>query len=385
MAVPSTAYKGRVTINKAANTPVVHLAGVLHTNNATHKALFYLDDLIAINVGASNTAWIGITFPGSANHEMHAANRRGSGRKGSGVWLNDQFLTKGIVLNFLNMLKHANYATFSAIFKSAYYLNTTQYGIRHRKLGASTWNTDIHGTSIVQAGQTNVPRYLIRWGYAKNDTVQFEAYVTNQEGPFYTVTQSAVMLSPIEEYIVQLRTVACTSTTNTLKIWLTTDDNDALDQIGQDVPIGGQPIINFYTDPERTIKATSGFYAYLRANKSFYVDNNGRVSYWVNCPVQPVFIYVNLRAFVNFENGDISQLEISTAETHSFAITVTGRVQNSTNHGKEFSLTIPIGQKSASDPSFNLQRNPAGSTYHFEAVGATPTGQSIQVVYNSSI
>lgn len=385
MAAPENAYRGTFPINKAASTPIVHRGSVLQVSVATMKSRFYWDECVAINVGANLTAWIGSTYPGSVNHEMHAVNRRGIGRKGSAWWLNDSLLTKGFILAFTNMLRHANYATFSALYLSAWYLNTTSYGIRHRKSGASSWTNDLHGTLINQEQQENVPRYLIRWAYAKDDVVQFEAYITNSEGTYYTPTQSAVMLSPIEEYIVQLRTVACTTTTNTLKIWLTNDDNAALDQIGQDVPIGGQPIVNFYTDPERTIIAPSGFYAYLRANKSFFVDTNGRVSYWVNCPAQPVFIYVNLRAFVNFENGDITQLEISTAETHSFAITVTGRVENDFAHGKEFSLTIPIGQKSASDNSFNLQRIPAGSVYRFQSVGATPTGQNINVQYNNVI
>src|SRR5690606_19403105 len=147
MAADRGTYNDLVADARSTNGITVrHWFAKLHTNKATHLARFYLDELLVNVDGSGVKGYLGICVVGSFNYNMHAASRRGciaAGTSGGvGITFQDGGLNTFGFAQYTDspMVAYANHIIMPSLFRSAYYVGTSNYGYRARKSGGG-WIT----------------------------------------------------------------------------------------------------------------------------------------------------------------------------------------------------------------------------------------------------
>src|SRR5690606_3667445 len=156
MAAPNNAYRNKSLWMRGGTTNYEHKVAILQEDKATMLERFYLDDLVAVKVDGTNDGVIGAVIIGGDNEKMHNITTRGGvGRvrvQGQTArLLNDAGLnTLGLVINSLGVeYTYTNWMIVASLeFKSAYDLETTEFGIEFKKPTDSTWLKQVLGTFI---------------------------------------------------------------------------------------------------------------------------------------------------------------------------------------------------------------------------------------------
>lgn len=193
--VPESAYKGKIAINNAAGTPIVHKKAVLQSTLAVMKERFYVDRWLPINNGDGTPSYIGIIYPGSTNWAMHAANRRGNGGTALGTWLNDPLRTLGFSDNMVFSDKKVGSITVSpTLFRSSYYDASSDFGFEYLLAGAwVNWISYGGMSEGVQTTRTHTVESVYHPARA-GDPITFRSYIVNPEGKFVSFNTTTIIL-----------------------------------------------------------------------------------------------------------------------------------------------------------------------------------------------
>lgn len=380
MAAPNSAYRSEVihdgtTIANSAKG----LIAIPSAEEAVLKARFYLDWIMAFEKDGVRGFIGGVTHL-SDNYYMHNTARhytlRGRGPAGQLIyWFNEAGLnTLGIsIINGAN-LYWANNVRFNITFKSAWFVNTSQMGIQYRLAGSGTWNTHwILGESLPQQQQVTSNR-LFDPNLAPGQNLQVRPIIVNNEGSYYGDIELITLLDRVYQYDAFFRTSACNDSGQiNVSFWIKEGDADDLSTVTTTSSSTG---IFFWKNIELTTKADSGWYMGLQEDKSFFVNSNGEVTHYQNCPVSPPVITLAVEEDVN---GNM-QVWATLDGPQPNIITVTGRIDvqpdEATPAGESFTITIAAGQVVATDPNFAMPRT-SGVTYYWVGVGSAPGGYVI--------
>lgn len=379
MAVPSGAYRTQSLYGMTTDEEVVeHKIAILQEDEETHKERFYLDAIFSDKISGVDGA-IGIVYPSSPNYEMHNIETRGGAlRQGAnGVYLNDAGLnTKGIGWINEDTLLWANNLRFDATFKSAYYIDTDEYGFEFRKVGETPWKVHKILGSPLEAGDEVTDEFLFDPTYEPGDNLQVRTFVTNAEGKKVESNITVVtLLDYVYSYDTLKRSSACSTSGETnVAIWLT---QTSIDNLSSVTTVSSNTGIYFWKNIELTIKADEGWYMGLDEDKSFHVDSTGQVTHYEECPVTLPTIHVSVEQDV-FGNAAVWA---TISEAQSTDITVSGRIDvhptNATPEGQDFEILIPQGLTVGTDESFSMELDPE-VTYYWITVVSNPTGYPIQ-------
>jgi len=196
MAAPSSAYGSKSFKRVTAPGEVVILAKKLpaYGNNSNLKSLFFLDafDLFR-DINTNEEYFIGRVTSGGDNASYHATGRIGNTMTNNKKLLIDSLNTKGsmqpgggtyIVGDLAN-----NGFKLTLNFKSAYYVDTLEYGIKWRlKSTQGAWNTLQLGSNIAEANQISLNEQVIDVDptdmlfIEAPNTYEVVGYIANAEG-----------------------------------------------------------------------------------------------------------------------------------------------------------------------------------------------------------
>lgn len=201
MAAPTTAYNN-LALNAISTNSIstTHLFGKLNVDKATHLARFYLDEIMANIDGSGVKGYAGICNVGSDNYNMHSAARRGcvasGAAAGNGLIFKDgglNTLAKSVALTNLNA-RIANVQLSQSVI-SAWYLQTDTIGIQYKNTSDvwTNWLT-FAGTQAEATTATKTITGDEFDGYVAGDTIEVRAYVTNDEGTYYSSSITFMLL-----------------------------------------------------------------------------------------------------------------------------------------------------------------------------------------------
>lgn len=374
MAAPSYAYTGYKIALQSTGGQVDHYLAKIHVDEETHLELFYLDEIIALG-NSTEEGWAGVVYPPSPNYQYHNILRHGTMRhQGSGVVLNDGGLnTLGEATILSNNLLWANNVRFNVNYKSAYYVDTSQYGIRYRKVGTGTWLTWlVLGEALPENTEVTSNR-LFDPGLNPGDNLEVKAVLINAEG---TYEEGDTMIVMLQDRVFQIDNYyrasgACVDTGQVnVALWAKESDIEYIDTTL--TTISSSTGVFLWKDIEMTVKADSGWYIGHWGDKSIYVDSSGQVTHYQLCPVSPPVITLS----VEYDSGLSATVWATLSAAQSFDVTITGSIDvhptTTTPERKEFSITILAGNVIGSDADLFV-KNPS-TTYYWTTYGSVPGG-----------
>ena len=205
MAADATVYYNNGAVLRIKQEGVVQfdalIALKLLAYGSNIKTLFYLDGVLQIGATSDN-AFIGYCHASSAKLAYHASARWGKLRLNDGtdvVVFNDGGLnTLGSLASLTVTNKAVSNIVLQAIFKSAYYCDSTDYGFYYRQnLGAKN-KRDVG--ALAKNTQITATNTLVTPGINAGDRIDVTAYIVNSEGEredltllFYAEARSLVM------------------------------------------------------------------------------------------------------------------------------------------------------------------------------------------------
>lgn len=382
MSAPKQAYKSKsIVING-----IRHNCTKLQVSEATHKSRFYLDGYVSSGEGI-----VGFVEIGGENANMHNLTKRGgAGRAMHGGkmvrMLNDGGLnTLGITNSVLNKLRYSNRFRFESKHLSAYYIDTISHGVRFRKQGSTSWIT-LNDGYIAKANLSDVLQEYVT-AFQQGDIIEYQGFIENNEGTYYTSIYTVEADYAIMQLNANVRSQPCEETNNNIIVYTTEDEISNIPLIPENTPSPSQPNVYLYEDIEKENPVPSGWYAGLYPQRTYNVDNNGRIAYYRHCEPQPSYVYVTLSAMVDFNTNIIDKVSISIAEPYTQDIRVAGIIldndDHAPGHGKNFDLTIPTGQTYAEILNFNLPK--LSPRYYYWVQTKEPATEVVQVVHNAFI
>lgn len=291
-------------------------------DDATRKSkildIFKLDDFITIQNSTVGKSFVGFINPSGDNAPYHNSTRYSRGRVGKDtighILLNDAGLnTLGYCETQTNILKYANLVLNNAYFKSAFYINSSAFGLKYR-INTGPWvtapNQDLNSTvdsTLAAKGVYSEP--LVFYPTAeKGDNIEVKAYITNAEGIIEGEIISFVADDRIAQVGALYRTDPQDSSNETpVDFWMLAGDFanlNTLTDMGQTTGIYG------HTSVFRNTPIASGWYVGILEDKALYVDSNGQFTRYT--PLAPATWILSCGVDVvhsdheTFEHGGIS-------------------------------------------------------------------------------
>lgn len=376
MAAPSTAYSNRVIDIKKGASVYTHYIAKIHVDEATHKAMFYLDGLVSMKLDGQEI-WLGVVKQGSPNYKMHNLLRHGTIRKykeGPSIILNDGGLnTLGKATILSNNLLWANNVRFNVNYKSARYVDTSQFGIRYRKVGSGAWTTWwVSGEGLPENTQVTSDR-LFDPGLNPGDNLEVKGVLVNAEGIY---EEDDSMIVSLQDRVFQIDNYyrasgACVDSGQVnVALWAKESDIEYIDT--SLTTTSSATGVFLWKNIEMTVKADSGWYIGHWGDKSIYVDSSGQVTHYQLCPVSPPQISLS----VEYDSELNGTVWATLSAAQSFNVTITGSIDvhptTTTPERKEFSITILAGNIIGSHADLFV-KNPS-TTYYWTTFGSVPGG-----------
>ncbi|WP_316841304.1 hypothetical protein [Pedobacter gandavensis] len=254
------------------------------------KEKFYIDELLVIDDQQGNKAFLGMVkdIPGSLNYRMHATKRQfkqqlvPSDINQPYIVMNDAGLnTLAFTSDVLDYKVQFDVFFAKYSYKSAYYVNTSSYGLEYRKnegSGYGPWQLVNQGyipEKEVRNEISNTVYFTDNLGLNGGTTVEFRGITVNEEGEFRTestvvkLTDKPIQLT-YDGDRAQNSCVLANDSNNMDTYWIAT----------RNILANGTTII--YTDANRGGVAPAGFYS----NKEFWCKvegDQGKVIMLGNC------------------------------------------------------------------------------------------------------
>ena len=262
-------------------------------DDATKKSkildIFKLDDFVTIQHSTVGKSFVGFINPSGTNALYHNSTRYSRGRVGKDaigyILLNDAGLnTLGICETQSNILKYANLVLNNAFFRSAYYLDSTSFGLKY-KVNNGNWVV-APNQNLNEGAQPNLNKKLTYSSplvfyppAEKGDNIQVKAYIENAEGLF----EGNVINFIAEDSIVQVDAIfridpQSSSGETPVDFWMLSEQYAALGTLTDQ---GQQSGLFGHTSPYRDIPIASGWYIGMLPNKALFVDNIGQFTQYV--------------------------------------------------------------------------------------------------------
>lgn len=373
MSAPKTAYRKYSQFLRQGTANIEHLIAKLQISDATHKQRFYLDGYMSAKLPDGTDGALGYVALGSVNSNMHNLTTRGGvirGMAGGQVvqLLNDAGLNtlgrsdiSDIELNWANNVRVL------LEYISAWYLDSTQIGIRFRKNGSTSWNTLWIDKGYVAKQNVLNRKILFESLSEKGDGIEIQSIIVNNEGVFYSSSKNVLLDDNIYNYDAFKRNSACNDTgQEVISFWITQGSLDLLPEITE---VSSSTGVFIWNNIEATSPVSDGWIFGIDNNKSFEVVGGELVRYEECTLTLPII-------FVSAEQDAITGLyvvHVSLSSKLDYNVTINGRMDisdPSTINAKPFSITIPSGNQIAQSQEFDL----SDGTYRFYNVSTTPSG-----------
>lgn len=397
MAAPNNAYRTK-TVRLQKGSEVTHQLAILHVNKATHLDRFYLDGILTVMLESGAEGMIGIVNEGSNNFYMHNTSRHGSGRHGSeGIWLNDGGLnTLGEISNLSDALLYSNFITVATRPKSAWYVNTSDWGIEI-KLVSQTWTQAVKLSMGTLAQQLHPASryYLFRpFSFFEGNNVNIRAYLTNAEGEFVSDAITRTLQDSLHQVLAATRPTVCGADTTTgvlmseaTRLFIQSFSSTSDQSTGHYIYAGSDPEEPYNTVTGQLLAAPAGIYAYLDGadnTKVIHVSALGEIRRADVC-IPPVPVIGYLAMLMNVEM-DI-ELSYLVQQTVNTTYTVSGDIaefigDNQVSPAQAFSVTIPAN---TSTTNWNTKPTPIhqyGGKFKYINVGKTPIVSGEIIIFN---
>lgn len=384
MAAPNSAYRpySYFQLVSGAGPAMEHLLALLQTNKATHIARFYLDDIIVVQGTDGTQGVMGVIYPGSVNYQMHNIARHGSLRQNAnGVVLNDAGLNTlgfassnfNFTRNFSNLL-HAQ----TALFRSAWYVNTISYGFEFRKDGETgAWLRHVMSGSALPQQQQHSGLQVIRKSPPLDTFTNYQVrvYLENIEGTY--VSSSAFVLTGdyLDNIAFYKRTSACTIAGQiTLNVFMESNKVALLSTLtGTPQSLG---LIAYKSDVTFE-ELDTGWYSEGHV-ESYYYQNGSGFTHKEDCPLTPeVKLTVTVRIYDTGLYDVIATTTVSGSATVPFAGVVEALdISDNVVGSFPVSVTIPSNQLSSTNSGLHYLPNPE-AYYRFRGSGSASNARGI--------
>lgn len=382
MAAPSNAYRNKSLWMRGGTTNYEHKVAILQEDKATMLERFYLDDLVAVKVDGTNDGVIGAVIIGGDNEKMHNITTRGGvGRvrvQGQTArLLNDAGLnTKGNATIEDIIVQWGNLVALQIKYDSAYYLSSSNLGLRWR-VGGGAWSDVTLHTYLAQnstlslVGEFNPDLEI-------GQSVELQLVHTNPEGTYYSPSVNVVAGERVQSFDAIRRNSPCSETGQTYEtLWMFEDQVALLPTVTTEAAVTG---IYVYTDYTMTTVMPSGWYLGFADDKVFFVDTNGQITHYTICAPSIPTLYVAAEyqgADPELQSGKYVVVAYL-SDVYTSNIVVNGRIDKTEVAGpsaKYFTLTINAGTISA----YSLPYDLSDGVYYFFDVSSNIIGQTIQV------
>lgn len=249
-------------------------------------SLFYLDAISEVQItddaetAVLGNGFIGLVRPAGVNYDRHASARLFKGAlpldDDAGHPINDYVALNDGGLNTLGDVgtpvvlaagkQAGNLILSNQLFKSAYHVGTSSYGVKYRVNNSNFWISRTVGERIAQNNQLlqNFTVYTAS-DYKKGDSVEVTCWIENDEGTFESGIASFIALARTAQFgfssAYASYAVANLGTPNTVYVTIWPPQTSYIDGIN---------ICQFFKDEACTINADTGFYT--NGSRWWFVD-----------------------------------------------------------------------------------------------------------------
>jgi hypothetical protein len=192
----------------------------------------------------------------------------------------------------------ANLVENKILFRSAYYLDTIDFGVRFRKKGDTVWKGDQSiktGTSLPAQAQVD-SFFTFNAGLQRFTVYEYQVWITNQEGTYPSLTSEFETGDFIEMPAFYRRASGCGSNGSIINTYMLQTAFEKLETL---TPTAVSDQIFAYRDLKLTQELETGWYTDGRSDSWYYQQGNGFTQLVVCGVTPPVYLFrVEL-----FENG----------------------------------------------------------------------------------
>jgi hypothetical protein len=276
MSAPLSAYHSKALKDKT--TPQNYLQCKFLSEYTDIGSHFYLDYILKFK-DAGVFYFTGACVVGSAKSKYHAAARKQKLFDVLEVYTDGGLNTLGDCSIGDNILRHSNIVLQNNTFKSAYYLFSSNFGLKY-KINSGSWITAVNANldggvaTTLEAKTTYTDPLAIIPVANKDDMMTIKTYITNSEGVMESNTQTFTLLGAIYEYDAIFRTSPQESSGETsISFYMIEEDYVSLSTL---TDTGAATGIYGYTTIFRTTPIASGWYVGILEDKALYVDSTGQ-------------------------------------------------------------------------------------------------------------
>lgn len=351
MTAPNSAYiLGTLPLKFNDSTYNHQLAIGKEADRSLLKNRFYLDEFIT-KTESGNGGFVGLCIVNGLNSAMHNSNRVGAGRiEKSGIrylayadaGLNT--LAYSDILDVKSLI--SNRIILNYFIKSAWYADTTQYGIQIRLAPNGTWYNFATNTSLSQATE-NISDQIFASDFENEPLVDIRPYAVNAEGTFYGSILTRNLLPPQFGYAFDARTSSCVAGSQVL-LYMLKNNYLQLPQLTENATVGAN-LLAFY-DADRTQEISNGLYAV--GNQQYQYSNSLGFVSKITCETSGGGGGNSVNLSVTLGANGVYTATVASTLTYTVNNTINAKVayvqNNSDTLGTfDFSITLPANTNSA--------------------------------------
>ena len=359
---------------------------------ATLKARFYLDDVIAFKAvwaGVEYHGFWGTVLPSGFNYDHHKTSRmlEINGPKQGQILrtFNDAGLNSSGDATVATVVTNwANYIKLNLVFKSAFYFNSSEFGIEYKRVADSVWIKQVLSTAVLLKNTSQAITYIVQNDYNLSDQILIRPYIINPEKNY----QFDLLIDgakPIIEADAISRVTACASSGTVTSFFMFKEDFENLASTLTD--LGSATGIIAYTNDLMTVPIGSGFFAGMFSDpkKVAIVDATGQFTSYIICQPSQASMSVSVIAGLATGGFDV-YLSKTGGVAFGTSITIIGKIQaydGATPVSGDFqSFSVALGSNALDNSVFVPYTTNSAYTYQFLDVISTPAtvGGSLVII-----